>query len=494
MSEKEVIVTRENPLEINGPQKVRYDSITIKEGGQIKVTGDVTIQTDKLIKEDGSEKKVAFRQVYFKNNIQDRQIHRAPINTKDYPNGFVISENEEENSLLKRNEVQVPDIQTLKKIIRNGNESSSDYQNLVIDKEDNLTPWDYNLTTMEYSALNYLDQRRLCGAFKQYVYGDSTKVADYEKALNQYYFPMVLSAYEAEDIIVTKDHPLSIKGGEDIPVIVSCNNLIIENAGEVVISGCAHIIANNCISETDAENNLGAIIWTQSTSGTDGQPGGKGAAGANGYNGTGNGESGQDGTKGTDGGAAGNGSDGGAGNLVNMDTGKMKGTYWVMAYGGNGGNGGKGGQGGQGGNGGNASTKHDKCDPGKPGKGGQGGQGGQGGKGGDGGNGGVININYVDYPNEEKPNFILPTQSQVEELNKQIKGANYPSGQGGKGGEAGEAGEDGKDGKDANGMTCVADDGHGGGEGDPGDPGTPGAPGTPGKAGNIYITARPSNI
>lgn len=51
MSEKNVVVTKENPLEINGPQTVTFDSITIEEGGQIKITGDVTIKTGKLIKE-----------------------------------------------------------------------------------------------------------------------------------------------------------------------------------------------------------------------------------------------------------------------------------------------------------------------------------------------------------------------------------------------------------------------------------------------------------
>jgi len=425
------------------------------------------------------QEKMDFQREYADRNQVLSNRYVGTIYTKDYEGGFYITADEKKNSLLKPSFLEIPDVDTLKKL---GGNSDELYVNNLMEKyHEDLPEWKEEKTEAMFHNLSLQERSQLCKAFQKYVYGYSNEVTDYKDALNKYYFPMKIAMYQGEDIVVSKDNPLFLQGDGEQGTVFVFNSITFEKGGNAVVRGNVTVIANKYISEALQDGNDVPIIFSEATSGTSGGlggTGGPGKAGTIGVQGNSgskscscnavNGGNGDPGNNGTIGGQATNGSLGSEVHWTALD---MSGVYYVCSYGGNGGNGGKGGTGGKGGAGGNSAAINGYCSASNPGYGGRGGNGGAGGNGGDGGDGGIVEINNTSS-DPSKVTFTILTEEQTKSYGK-------PTGRGGEGGVGGDAGAGG-DGGDAI-ATCV---------GPVGDQGTSGTPGKPGKPGTIYINGR----
>ena len=76
--------------------------------------------------------------------------------------------------------------------------------------------------------------REVGKALHAYIKGDSTKVADYEDHINAIHFPMTVTSYAAEDLIITKDKPLIVDSPNDQPVHLVYGTITVEPGGYIL--------------------------------------------------------------------------------------------------------------------------------------------------------------------------------------------------------------------------------------------------------------------
>lgn len=400
--------------------------------------------------------------------VQLDQIEITSIRTGDSPGPTVMS-NDPNKSHVKAQTITVESIHHLKRIGGIPDRAFKDGQ-----MNSNLpTPASYN---PEQSSINTPYDPTLCAAYKAFMFGNSERVVSYEETINDLRFPVTMSVFTGEDIVVTAGSPLIIRDeeGHGDPIALVYNKITVEPGGQIIWEAPGKLTAKEMIFQEPVGRSLDEVLKENGTEqnfiskGADGEDGPEGPFGPDGPDGP-DGNKGKDnknscardatdGTKGGDGVDGSDGSDGsngGDGNNVNNTFDILTGTINVGSGGGKGGNGGKGGDGGKGGKGGNGGAATDNCKSGKGKNGGNGGKAGDGGAAGAGGDGQDVFITYL----SGDPTFVL----------KQATGGAGVQGTAGARGAGGAAGTPG---------------GEPGVQGDKGEKGATAEPGIPGR---IYI-------
>ena len=486
-------------LTLKDGQTYEFGTLTLKEDAKIQVEGKAVLHVDTLVKE-GDQTQLVSTQSGLMNQIIQKQLMKKEevlqkllanganipegvINTKDYEGGFVISCNDERNTILPRYQVSLQNVDEVKALIGNADELV-ETQNLCNFMEEPEV-WEKS-SLMSRSELNYKEVAQLCKAMQYYIYGDSRKVESYRDIINHLYFPMKSNVFLAGDIYVSEESPLIIEGDRESVTSVVFNQVTMEKNAKQISYGMINITAERYISEAK-DSNEACLLLSLGNPGCDGSDvkteAGMGAQGENGRSGESDKDScsiaaknGQPGSTGNIGISGGNGANGTDGNPLVMTLADMDGYYDVYSAGGNGGKGGEGGKGGKGGKGGSSAGSNGNCGPSNAGNGGAGGTGGAGGNGGNGGNGGTINIKYI-VSDLYHPKFNVLTTDQAKQRG-------YSYGVGGAGGKGGPGGDGGDPGDNTAG-------GQPGSKGPEGNPGAYGQPGKPGKPGQILISGMP---
>ena len=83
------------------------------------------------------------------------------------------------------------------------------------------------------------DAHHLSNATTAFVMGHSAKTQSYENSINKVSFPkpMTVPVFAVENVVVTKDKPLIIKGEDDKPVVVNFGSVTVEPGGQIIVLG-----------------------------------------------------------------------------------------------------------------------------------------------------------------------------------------------------------------------------------------------------------------
>lgn len=374
------------------------------------------------------------------------------LNTGDTPGVTYLSRDPDIISVIKPRFFKLKSVEEQK---RWGGIPNEDFRSGYMEEHHEIPP---PLSGEEEALVNSLTgmnaglRVKICQAYSAYIFGDSDKVANYKKIIDNVHFPCYVAVFAGQELIVKKGHPLVIKAKNELePVTLVFDTITVEPGGEILCLAdttivCKSLVNSGSINGLPVEE--GAVIHGIGTRGKDGLDGSNGGDGRNGAPGEPAREDdkrclvpaspGNPGGHGNHGQHGGNGERGQDGLPMVIDTLEIKGKFLLGNFGGNGGSGGSGGDGGNGGNGGPGGVGSFYCQPGPQAQGGSGGSGGDGGCGGHCGSGKNV---YLTYRGKKAGTVILMEQTQS------VPGK---GGKGGKGGNGGQGCPGGKPGSDGN--------------------------------------------
>jgi hypothetical protein len=166
----------------------------------------------------------------------DKDSVPKQVNTHDYPEGLKVGHSFNCSKLC-----HAKDIDELNTMI---GLPSKDYQSGKLDDSGTVYPEAFAKTQVVAKAksaddvkkaLDPADHKTIRQAMAAYVQGDSAKVSSYKDVINTVHFskPVALAAHAAQDITITADNPLIVKGDNGQPVSLTYGTVTIEKGGYI---------------------------------------------------------------------------------------------------------------------------------------------------------------------------------------------------------------------------------------------------------------------
>lgn len=158
--------------------------------------------------------------------LSEADAGKGTLTTGDKTGPTYLSTRPEFESALAAKNITVKSLEQLQSIIGTNDSSSSEL--------DIPEPWPASKSGLKTQDLTELDELQLYDALRACLAGRQNEVQSYSEILNARYFPMNLSAFTAQNIVVSAGSPLIISPQGHDPVSVTCDTLTLEQGGQII--------------------------------------------------------------------------------------------------------------------------------------------------------------------------------------------------------------------------------------------------------------------
>ncbi|KQO17265.1 hypothetical protein [Paenibacillus sp. Leaf72] len=180
-----------------------------------------------------------FSQTLQQLGLTEADVSKGTLRTGDKPGPNYLSTRPEYESALSAKRIIVKSLEQLQSIIGANDSNGGE---LDIPK-----PWPASKSGMKTQDLTELDERQLYDALRACLAGRQNEVQSYADILNARYFPMSLSVFTTQDIVVSAGSPLIISPQGHDPVSVTCNTLTLEQGGQIICEAPVILTCNTFI-------------------------------------------------------------------------------------------------------------------------------------------------------------------------------------------------------------------------------------------------------
>lgn len=107
-------------------------------------------------------------------------------------------------------------------------------------------PW-WNAARTNFATLSTADQNDLVRAAKAYVWGDSSEVADYKTAIEEFLGPFHVQVFAVDNITVTPSQPWIINSSS--PSVINVGTVTIEPGGQIIVTAVVTVNASQVTAQ-----------------------------------------------------------------------------------------------------------------------------------------------------------------------------------------------------------------------------------------------------
>jgi len=172
-------------------------------------------------------------------------VYLKPIKVGSGSRPTVWAQKDNDDCPFRHNVVRIKDLDEVKELFGYPDEMVRSSKIAKV-SEHLKKPWS-GAKVNKMSELSKEDREKLTSAAKNYVFGDSAHVASYKEAIEKLLGPFDFAAYNADNIVVDKDHPWIIQGPN--PVIINVGSITIIEGGQIKVETIARINAESLIKE-----------------------------------------------------------------------------------------------------------------------------------------------------------------------------------------------------------------------------------------------------
>jgi hypothetical protein len=196
----------------------------------------------------GFEGLTAVQKENFEKRLRELGLNRsqvvAELQTGATPGPSYLSSHPGYSSEIKPTMLTVKTLAELRKL---GGVSDELYLSGKVEEHHEIPPeWPQEKNGLKPHELTPAENRNIRQAFVVQMYGNSHRVASYEKIIESHHFPITVAAFAAEDITVDPQHPLILKGPTQV-----CNFgvVTIKKGGQIICQADVEMTVQKMVKE-----------------------------------------------------------------------------------------------------------------------------------------------------------------------------------------------------------------------------------------------------
>lgn len=163
--------------------------------------------------------------------LDPSQVPRESLNTSDYPGDVYLSASPGIKSAVRFHKISIKSLDELKRIIG----SPIKYEEVYRSETDQKAPaaWRQERNRITPEDFSERDERDILQAMRMYLMNDVERMASFKDVIDQRHFPLKAAVFSGDDLIVCKDHPLTI-GPDHYPIICNYKTVTLKPGGQII--------------------------------------------------------------------------------------------------------------------------------------------------------------------------------------------------------------------------------------------------------------------